>query len=373
MSKANKLKVCVVYNGAPHYRAGIFKLMDEEYDCEWFLGQGYLGIKQIPLTAFKNAHLLEVVYLKGALCWQKGEIAKFLSCKYDVIVALGHIPQISTWIALFLHKFFNKDTKVYLWSHGVLRKRSRLRSLFDKIFFSLPFATFTYGDLARKNIISLGIPESRVYAIHNSLDYDKQLQNRARLKKDGVYDEHFSNSLPVVIFIGRLIKDKQLGMILSANAELHKTGKGFNVVFIGDGEDKKDLLFQTKELNLENHVWFYGACYDETLLSSLIYNADLCVSPGPIGLTAMHSMVYGCPVITNDNFGLHGPEFEAIVAGETGDFFKECSVEDLARCISRWFQNAPERKCIREKCYEIIDKEWNPEFQINVLRKYLKK
>lgn len=56
--------------------------------------------------------------------------------------------------------------------------------------------------------------------------------------------------------------------------------------------------------------------------AEFIYNADLCVSPGNVGLTAMHSLVFGCPVITHNCFEWQMPEFEAIQPGITGDFLR---------------------------------------------------
>lgn len=83
---------------------------------------------------------------------------------------------------------------------------------------------------------------------------------------------------------------------------------------------KQQLQQQVKSYNLANNIWFYGACYDEIKNAALIYNADLCVSPGNVGLTAMHSMVFGTPVITHNDFKWQMPEFEAIEPGKTGDF-----------------------------------------------------
>lgn len=373
VNSLKKQKVCIIYNGAPHYRAGIFKLIDEEFDCDWFIGQGYGGIKQLPLPFFKKAYLQKVSYLIGALCWQKGEVRKLLSREYDIILAFANIPHISTWIGMLLHNIFNRSTKVYFWSHGMLRQRKWPRSLFDKLFFCLPYATFTYGDRARELMISEGLNSDRLFAIHNSLDYDEQLKHRVNLHDAKVYVEHFGNNLPVIIFIGRLVKDKQLCMILDANKILKDKGMPFNVVFIGEGEDMDYLEMKTKELNLGNNVWFYGACYEETQLSLLIYNADLCVSPGPVGLTVMHAMVYGCPVITNDNFGTHGPEFEAIKDGITGCFFKNRDVNELVNKILQWFNDGIDRELIRKNCYEEIDTNWNPYFQIQILKRYLNK
>jgi glycosyltransferase involved in cell wall biosynthesis len=80
--------------------------------------------------------------------------------------------------------------------------------------------------------------------------------------------------------------------------------RGFfcNAVLIGDGEDRLRLEGIVKERGVNKQVWFYGACYDEKQNAELIYNADMCVVPGDVGLTAIHSMMFGTPVISHNYF-----------------------------------------------------------------------
>ena len=125
------------------------------------------------------------------------------------------------------------------------------------------------------------------------------------------------------------------------------------------------------DLGLTNQVWFYGACYDERRIAELLYNADLCVSPGNVGLTAMHAMTFGCPVISNDNFSTQMPEFEAIEDGKTGTFFKENDIESLAEAISRWRDSSPDRELVRKACYKVIDEKYNPHLQLETLKKVI--
>ena len=120
-------------------------------------------------------------------------------------------------------------------------------------------------------------------------------------------------------------------------------------------------------------MWFYGACYDEAANAELIYNADLCVAPGNVGLTAMHSMVFGCPVLTHNDFPLQMPEFEAICENETGSFFKRNDIESLADAISDWFgYNGSRRETIRRNCFKEIDTQWTPNHQMNILKSVFK-
>ena len=83
-----------------------------------------------------------------------------------------------------------------------------------------------------------------------------------------------------LFFVGRLSPIKKLDQILDAMVICNGRGCRYNLTFIGSGTEMENLRAKVCELGLEEQVWFYGSCYDEEELSSLIYNADLCVAPG---------------------------------------------------------------------------------------------
>ena len=84
-------------------------------------------------------------------------------------------------------------------------------------------------------------------------------------------------------------------------------------------------------------------------------------------------MVFGTPCITHNDFPYQMPEFEAIKEGVTGSYFERDNVNDLAGQIDRWFDdNGLKRDEVRRACMKEIDDEWNPYFQIEVLKKNLK-
>ena len=222
-------------------------------------------------------------------------------------------------------------------------------------------------------MIKEGFESSKIFPIHNSLAYDTQVEMRKSLLKNSVYKDHFGNSNKNLFFVGRLTAVKKLDQILKAMVVCRNKGVEFNLTFIGGGEKIFELQKLTKALKLEKQVWFYGPCYNEKELSSLIYNADLCVAPGNIGLTAMHSMVFGTPCITHNDFSYQMPEFEAIHEGVTGTFFEKDNVEDLACHIIKWFEEkGPLREEVRIACMSEIDTSWNPHFQIEILKANIK-
>lgn len=143
--------------------------------------------------------------------------------------------------------------------------------------------------------------------------------------------------------------------------------KNVNLLIIGDGEEKENLeKYAAENLSKEN-VKFYGSCYDEDIIGKFFSQASLCVSPGNVGLTAIHSLSYGTPICTHNNFENQGPEAEAIVDGKTGFYFEENNVQDLCNKTLQWITEHPSKsKELINDCYRIIDEYYNPYFQEKV-------
>ena len=359
------MNLCIIYNFAAHYRQGIFKLMDNTFDCVWYFGKTNQDIKKMDYSIFKGAITELDTKRLGGLTFQQGVLS--LLGKYDRFLMLGDSRSVSTWLFLICSKFMPRK-KVYLWSHGFYGKESWLEDLVKKAIFKLADGIFLYNNYARDMMLKKGFNVSKLFVIHNSLNYDEQLSIRKNIIPSNIYREHFRNNNPILIFIGRLTKVKKLDLLLDAVKLLSKQGKNYNVVFVGDGVERQSLEKKTKELALENSVWFYGACYDEKTNAELIYNADLCVAPGNVGLTAMHTMVFGTPVLTHNDFKWQMPEFEAIIPNKTGDFFLRDNVDDLAAKIKYWFDVVgSDRDAVRKACFDEIDTSWNPQFQLEVL------
>lgn len=360
------MKLCNIYNFAAHYRQGIFKLMDEVFDCVWYFGKANQDIKKMDYSIFKGSITeVETKRLCG-LTFQCG-ILKLLF-KYDTFLMLGDSRSLSTWLFLLLAKFFPRK-KVYLWSHGFYGKETASEAFIKKTVFGMADGMFLYNNYARDLMIKNGFNPRKLHVIHNSLDYDEQLDIRNSIAPSAIYTKHFANNYPNLIFIGRLTKVKKLELLLDAVKKLKDEGRNYNVTFVGGGVERHALEQKTKDLQLEKHVWFYGACYDERQNAELIYNADLCVAPGNVGLTAMHTMVFGTPVLTHNDFKWQMPEFEAIIPGKTGDFFQRDNVDDLALKIDAWFTSiGNDRGAVRKACFNEIDTSWNPQYQLVVLK-----
>lgn len=365
-------KLCLIYNTAPRYREAIFRAIDREYDCDWYFGHTKNNIKEMDTSLLKNVKYYMTFGDPHKYYFKLGTIKLLFKKKYQTFFCVPSTRSLSDWLFFWIAFNFFPKKKIYLWTHGWYGKESPREAKMKLWLYRHSAGIFCYGDYACRLLENEGIDKNKLFPIHNSLDYDQQKALRESIKPSAVYSDHFGNNNHTIIFIGRLTKVKKLDMVIDAVASLRDKGELYNLVFVGDGEEGESLKAKVHDLGLDNQMWFYGACYDEKINAEMIYNADLCVAPGNIGLTAMHALVFGTPAISHNDFRWQMPEFEAIRPGKTGDFFQRGSVCSLVETISSWFavmQN--KREEVRKACFNEIDTKWNPYYQIDLIKKHI--
>ena len=366
-------KIAMIFPYAPSYREGVYRLMDQELHVDWFFcGNASRNLKLLDYSMLKNCNLsMRETKSIGPFTYYKGLRSLQLS-NYDVVICAGVIRSISEWWLIQKMWKNHSNTKICLWTHGWYGKESHIQRIIKKIFFRKVDAFLLYGDYARQKMLEEGFDDRKLHVIKNSLDYNQQIKLRNRMVHTGVYKEYFKNDNPTIIFIGRITSLKHLDLLVKAVSLLKNKGEHYNLIFVGDGEMRLALESEVKAHSLDENVWFYGTCFDEKINAELIYNADLCVAPGNIGLTAMHALMFGCPAVSHNDFKWQMPEFEAIKVGKTGAFFERGSVDDLAKAISNWFKcNKDNREKVRKECYKEIDDFWNPSYQLSIIKEVI--
>ena len=366
-------KICLIFNTPSLYRKLIYTRIDDCFDCDWYFGDWNANVKGFDTSCLKHDVRFLHVNNPGKSLYSIDGITKLLRCKrYDRYLMIGDAHDVSTWKMLLLKNVFYRKKRVFFWTHGWYGKESRTERIIKKVFYKLVDGAFLYGNHAKQLMIKEGIKEEKLFVIHNSLDYDTQLSLRSQIMQSRIYEEHFKNENKNIVFLGRLTKVKNLDLLLEAISLLKQKGQLFNVTFVGGGVERRHLEDLTDQYGLKDITWFYGECYDECTNAKFVYNADLCVSPGNVGLTAIHMLMFGTPVITHDDFSMQMPEFEAIIPYKTGLFFKRGDVQSLCNSILEWFRlNGSLRDHVRRECFKEIDSNWNPDFQIAVLKKHL--
>lgn len=366
-------KIAILFPYAPSYRKPIYQLMDNEFDIDWFFcGNAERPLRLLDYRLLKNCNLeMKEKKVIGPFTKYQG-LSTLKLQNYDTLIIAGVYQNLSEWKLAFRYGRYKKTPKLFFWTHGMYGKDSFSRRIIKSMLYKSADGILLYGNYAKSIMVNMGYDENKLFVIHNSLDYEKQLALRKSGLQSSIYQDHFQNNYPTLLFIGRLTKVKQLDLLLNAVALIKRHNQQYNVIFVGDGSEKNALRELANDLGIGKQVWFYGECYDEKTNAELIFNADLCVAPGNIGLTAMHVLMFGCPAITHNDFKWQMPEFEAIQPYKTGLFFKRNDVNDLADKIVEWFRiNSGSRSIVRDHCYQEIDSQWTPRFQIDVLHKAL--
>ena len=301
-------------------------------------------------------------WLLGKFLWQRGLFSLLYKEKYDAVIFLGNVYFVSSWLCACFCRFNN--IPVLMWGHGYLRHEKGIKGFVRALFYKLGDVHFIYSKRSVDLMIKHGLGSKKLMQINNSLDYFQQLDIRNDLVRNNPIDKKNKLLQFRLIFIGRLTPQKNLKILIIALKNLKDLGLDIYLDIIGDGKEKEVLLNLSNSLEVSNYVNYLGAIYDDKLISKYIYNADLCVSPGEVGLTAIHSMMFGTPVITHNNFDYQMPEYEAINPGLTGNFYNYNSVESLTDVIYNWLKlYSNKREIIRKACFEMIDNKYTPKYQ----------
>jgi glycogen(starch) synthase len=132
-------------------------------------------------------------------------------------------------------------------------------------------------------------------------------------------------------YVGRLVSEKGLPVLLDAAARLHKQGREFEVLLIGDGPERAKLEDEIRRQRLESRVRITGFLRGPELIS-LLAKVHVVVMPSvweeTAGLSAIEQMMRGRLVIASAIGGL------VEVVGSAGMVFPPGDAEALAACMS---------------------------------------
>lgn len=118
---------------------------------------------------------------------------------------------------------------------------------------------------------------------------------------------HSQSSTPELAYVGRLVTEKGLPVLLQAAKSLRDKGGEFRLTFIGDGPERHHLEELTKGLGMDDRVGFTGDLRGADL-NRVAATMDVVVMPSvceeTAGLSAIEQMMRGRTVVASDIGGL---------------------------------------------------------------------
>jgi glycosyltransferase involved in cell wall biosynthesis len=355
-----------------HYRTALLRELRASEAFEYFLfGDTHDRYGKVPacdLSSEPRFRPTPYVRFLRVLAWQKGIVAPTLLGDFDGYILEGDAYYLSTWVGAICARL--RRRRVLFWSHGWTRSDQGIKHIVRRLFYRLADGLLLYGDRARTLGIECGFAADRLYVMYNSLDFEQQRKCSAAVRPDEVASlrrELFGpEPVPVVIGTARLTEKKRFDLLIRALGVVNRRGKKVGLLLVGDGPARASLESLARSENVK--VVFAGACYDEPGLARYFACASVTASPGEVGLTCMHSLGYGVPVVTHNDPSRQMPEFEAIIPGITGDLFEPDDVEDLAAKLDRWTPAAgvvPES--VRNACLSRIETRYHARFQARAI------
>ncbi|MEI8052885.1 MAG: glycogen/starch synthase [Bacteroidota bacterium] len=194
--------------------------------------------------------------------------------------------------------------------------------------------------------------------IHKQFDQKNIVVGKRKNKQKLCTDFGFDESLPLIIFIGRLVGEKAADLLPEAiSTAFEKSNKKFNCLILGNGD-------KTIEKNLsEIHQQWFGYYhsqieYNEKLSHQMYAGADFLLMPSrvePCGLNQLYAMRYGTIPIVRRTGGLNDTVID-IGDNGYGICFNNASVEDIVLSIIRaikLYENTDMVNDIRNKMIKI--------------------
>lgn len=304
------------------YRKAVFNALAQYYDVTVLhsgrtsVGPGDLYREQIiPVTAI------------GPLFVQSLGAVRDAMTRFDATVSMFDLR----WPAFVLPAFGRRQRRLIF--HGHRYSGNWLADRIRDILMKRADAILLYGDEEVDTMIRRGLDRGKMFIAPNTL----AVENHA---------DFSSEPKSALLYVGRLQERKRLDLALRAFARVQgQVADYYRFDIVGAGEPEDALRQLTHELGIEGKVKFHGAITDNERLAPLFRRAAAYVSPGPVGLGALHAFAFGVPVVTLRE-GRHGPEFHNLIDGENalivdnpaefpGALQRICTDAEFARVLGR--------------------------------------
>jgi glycogen synthase len=144
-----------------------------------------------------------------------------------------------------------------------------------------------------------------------------------------------------VVYMGRLVGDKGVDLLIQSVAMLKESGLFPSVTIIGDGPERANLEAMCRNLNVDRQVRFLGALSGTERGMEVARHRIMVVPsrwPEPFGVVALEGIASGCALVGSANGGLS----DAI--GPCGLLFPNGDAKALRDALARLLSNEELRK-----------------------------
>ncbi len=170
-------------------------------------------------------------------------------------------------------------------------------------------SNFMKNDLQRL----FGLPYEKINVIPNGIN----LSNFSGVDRDYDFRRQYAmDNEKIILYVGRLVYEKGIQHLIGAMPKILANYHDAKLIICGKGGMIEELKQETRNLGIENKVYFAGYC-DSKKVQKMYKCADIAVFPStyePFGIVALEAMLAGVPTVVSDVGGLN----EIVEHGVTG-------------------------------------------------------
>ncbi len=335
------MKIAYIYDAVyPWIKGGVEKrlyeigrrLVERGYDVHWFGVRWWEGGRDVEMDGIRlhgvcgstdlysggRRRISEAVHFALSLLLKfdgKFDVVDcqsfpYFSCFSSRLRARGS-GYVITW-----HEVWGSYWYEYLGSIGFFGR------VVERMTAKLSSAAVAVSERTKRDLLSLGYTGD-VYVVPNGINFGEVIGVECGEETD-------------VIFVGRLIKEKNVDLLLKAVSILKKENPDIRCTIVGDGPERVKLERLSFELDVSDNVVFTGFLEKHEDVLSRIKGSGVLALPSireGFGIVALEAMACGVPVVTVDA--------EKNAASDlVRDFGLVCRPDEreLAECIKKGFE-----------------------------------
>jgi len=322
-------------------------------------------IPSMPFV-FLPTHRMALIYPPKLLLWVRRLNLDIVHTQSEfplgvlgnLVAELYDLPNVHTYHTMY-EDYTHYVANGYLITRGMARRYSR-------IFCNRSQAVIAPAEKARMSLLEYGV-KPPIHVIPTGIDISK-----FNAAEDETYTAALKAELgiapdaPVVLFLGRIAKEKSIDVIIKAMPELLSRLPNARLLIVGGGPAEDELMQLAKSFGISNAVIFAGP-KPWDIISRYYRLGDVFVSASTSetqGLTYTEAIAAYRTVIAKKDPSVEG----LITHGETGYLFEQDN--ELAGLLHHALTNPDEARTVADNAYRKVSELSSEKFAANVVQLY---
>jgi len=204
------------------------------------------------------------------------------------------------------------------------------------------------SSFTKNKLIKAGKSDKNVTVIQNGVNLELINKVNQSLEKSDI------------IFVGRLIKEKNVNLLIEVLKKLKTEFDKIQLIIIGEGPEKEKLVNLSKKLNLKNNISFIS--FQENIKDVYAYlkSSQMLILPSEregFGMIILEANACGLPVVTTNH---QDNAAKDLIKNDYNGFIVDLEVNDIFKKVKELLKNESKLNQMSINSKEIVKEyDWN--------------